>query len=358
MKLHATLLGTIATIAMALPAHAQSSAQSIMNRLRTGNIAPAADSQGSPPAAVTGPISVAPMPVTLKKSMGQQKAFQIFPKRVIVAGYNIGGFRTAKTTGRASGGVFNNNMGAASTVELVAWGIDMPLLTRIASAAYADLVDQLTVAGFEVVPHNQVAASAGADKLKLGSQPYDVEVPADRGNMRGIVTGPAQMGVRANYPLAKTEFGSFGAPVLSLTQQAMVVMPNLMFDFAGLKSSKSMGYTASASADLHFGINSGWSTMRVMASKRKEFLEGDFIFKLDGNVVSDEPIGQVADTERSDNSEQQAFSRALGVGVQARSRETSTVNIDQRKYEALALAAAKGWNAAFVSQLKAATAKP
>lgn len=358
MRIGAILLGTVALVTAGSCAYAQSSAQSIMNRLRTGNLAPAGEAQGAPLASVKGPITVAPMDVALKKSMGQQKAFTIFPNRVIVAGYNVGGFRTAKTTGRASGGLFNNNMGAASTVELVAWGIDMPLLTRIATAAYADLVSQLTAAGFEVVAHDQVAASAGADKLKLGSDPYDVEVPADRGNMKGIVTGPAQMGVRANYPLAKTEFGSFGAPVLSLTQQAMVVMPNLMFDFASLKSSKSYGYTASASANLHFGINPGWSTMRVMASKRKEFLEGDFIFKLDGSAISDEPIGQIADTERSDNSEQQAFSRALGVGVQARSLETSAVDIDQRKYETLALAAARGWNAAFVSQLKAATTKP
>ena len=101
-----------------------------MNRLRTGNLAPAGEAQGVPLAAVTGPITVAPMNVALKKSMGQQKAFEIFPKRVIVAGYNVGGFRTAKTTGRASGGLFNNNMGAASTVELVAWGIDMPLLLQ------------------------------------------------------------------------------------------------------------------------------------------------------------------------------------------------------------------------------------
>ena len=358
MKLYAAIIGSVLATLIVCPVRAQSSAQSIMNRLRTGNIAPADNPQGSASVAVSGPIAIAGMAVKLKKSMGQQKAFQIFPRRVVVAGYNVGGFRSAKTTGRASGGVFSNNMGATSTVELVAWGIDMPLLTRIASAAYADLVDQLTAAGFEVVPHDQATASAGADKLKLGSEPYDVEVPADRGNMRGIVTGPAQMGVRANYPLAKTEFGSFGAPVLSLTQQAMVVMPNLMFDFASLKSSKSLGYSASASADLHFGINPGWSTMRVMASKRKEFLEGDFIFKLDGSAVSDEPIGQVADTERSDNSEQQAYSRALGVGVQARSRETSTVNIDKRKYEALALAAAKGWNTAFVSQLMLETSKP
>lgn len=347
------LIGAVST-----PALAQSSAQSILNRLRTGNTQPASPNATGAKTASSGPISAPAMPVALKKSMGQQKAFAIFPSRVIVAGYNVGGFRTAKTTGRASGGILNNNPGASSTVELVAWGIDLPLLTRIASAAHADLIAQLTAAGFDVVPQEQVMASAGADKLKLGGDAYDVEVPADRGNMKGIVTGPAATGVRGNYPLARTEFGSFGAPLLSLTQQAMVIMPNLMFDFAGLKSSKSIGYTASASASLQFGINPALSTMRVMASRRKEFLEGDFIFKLDGNAVSDEPIGTIADSSRSDNSYQQALGNALGVGVRAQSRESSAVSIDQAKYEALALSAARGWNAAFVSQLKAATSKP
>lgn len=360
-------------MAAAAPLAAQSDVDRILDRMRTGNTrAPAPpQAQGQPrpqgtangavhrvPARPAPPaVSFPPMEMRLKKDMGQDRTFRIFPNRVVVAGYNVGAFRTAQTTGRASGGVFNTNQGARSTVQLVAWGIDQPLLTRIADAAYADLVARLEEAGFEVVPLEQARLAAGADKLQLGGPADEVSAPADRGNVEGIVVGPSETGVRRNYPLVRREFGSFGAPELSLTLESMVVMPNLMFDFARLQSSRSLGYTASASADLQFGIHPGWSRMRVMASRRKQFLEGDFLFALDGQAVSDEPFGTVVDSNSSDNSLQQALGRSLGVGVQARSTESSAAQIDQARYEALALSAARGWNAAFVLQMRAATGR-
>lgn len=344
----------LAAALLAGEAQAQSDASRIMERMRTGNTQGTAP---SPPPAADKPIAAAPIPVTIKKWGGQKKAFEIFPGRVVVAGYNVGGFRTAKTTGRASGGILNSNPGASSTVELVAWGIDQPLLTRIANAAYADLNAQLQAAGFEVVSLEQARAAAGFDKLKLGSAPYEVSVPADRGKMEGTVVGPALTGVRGNFPLAKVEFGSFGAPVLSLNLESMVVMPNLMFDFAALSSSRSMGYTASAAAELRFGIAQGYSQFRVMASRRKEFLEGDFIYAIDSAQIPDTPIGRIGDANRSDNGMQQALGRALGAPMQARSKSSSVAEIDQARYEAMALAAARGWNAAFVAQLRTATGR-
>lgn len=337
---------------LATPASAQSDASRILERMRTGNTQSTAP-QAPPPS--DRAIDAAALPVTMKKWMGQKKAFEIFPKRIFVAGYNVGGFRKGKTTGRASGGFMSSNPGAATTVEITAWGIDAPLLTRVANAAYADLVAQLRGAGFEVVSPDQARGAAGFDKLKFGGMPYDVSVPSDRGNMEGLVVGPVLTGVRANYPLARTEFGSFGAPELSMTLESMVVMPNLMFDFASLRSSRSMGFTASASAELGFDIARGYSFMRVLASRRKQFNEGDFIFALDDASIPDTPIGTIADSVETDNSGQQALGRALGAPVQARSRQSSIVQIDQPRYEALALSAAKGWNAAFVAQLRNAT---
>lgn len=350
LALSSLALGT----AFAGPAMAQGDVSAILNRIRTGNTQSATP---SPPPAASQPITGEPIPVTLKKWMGSKKAFEIFPNRVFIAGYNLGGFRTAKTTGRASGGFMSTNPGAATTVELVAWGIDPPLLTRIANAAYADLASQLAAAGFDVVTLDQARNAAGFDKLKLDAAPYDVEVPADRGNMRGVVVGPVLTGVRGNYPLAKTEFGSFGAPELSLTLESMVVMPNLMLDFASLRSSRSIGFTASASASLGFDLAKGYSHMRVMASRRKQFLEGDYIFGIDAAQVPETPIGTITDSVESNNRDQQLLGRALGAPVQARSRETSVAQIDQARYEAMALAAAKGWNAAFVAQLRTMTGR-
>ena len=358
MRFGPALLGAALACAVSSPAHAQTDASRILNRLRTGNVQPATAPNAPPPVFAERAIDGAAMPVTIKKWMGQQKAFQIFRNRVVVAGYNIGGFRTAKTTGRASGGILNSNPGAATTVELVAWGIDAPLLTRIANAAYGDLVSQLKAAGFEVVPLEAARAAAGFAALKLDSEPYEVEVPADRGNMKGLVVGPVPTGTRRNFPLAKTEFGSFGAPELSMTLEAMVVMPNLMFDFASLRSSRSMGFSANASAELNFGIAKGYSQFRVMASKRKQFAEGDFIYAVDDDAIADGNIGRIVDSSSTDNSDQQAFARSLGTAVQARSRESSTVQIDQPRYERLALSAAKGWNAAFVAALRTQTSTP
>ncbi len=347
----------LAAAAIATPAMAQSDASRILDRLRNGNVQAAPPPNAKPVIYSDKPIAAVAMPVTIKKSGGQNKAFEIFPARIVVAGYNVGGFRTAKTTGQASGGILNNNPGASTTVELVAWGIDAPLLTRIANAAYADLLWQLKQAGFDVISLDQARAAAGFDKLKLGGEPYEVEVPADRGKMKGLVVGPPPTGVRANFPLAKTEFGSFGAPELSLTLESMAVMPNLMFDFASLRSSRSRGYTASASAELGFDIAKGYSQFRVMASKRKQFLEGDFIFTLDQAQVPDTSIGSIVDSVSSDNSGEQAFGNVLGVGVRAKSRESSVAQIDQPRYEAMALSAAKGWNTAFVAQLRTMTGR-
>lgn len=347
----------LAAATTATPALAQSDASRILDRLRTGRVQAATPQNTQPAVYSETPIAAAAMPVTIKKWMGQDKAFKIFPARVVVAGYNVGGFRTARTTGHASGGILNNNPGASTTVELVAWGIDAPLLTRIANAAYADLLYQLKQAGFEVVTLEQARAAAGFDKLKLDGQPYEVEVPADRGKMKGLVVGPVPTGVRANFPLAKTEFGSFGAPELSMTLESMVVMPNLMFDFASLRSSRSRGYTASASAQLGFDIAKGYSQFRVMASKRKQFAEGDFIFAVDQARVPETPIGSIVDSTSSDNSDEQALGNALGVGVRAKSRESSVAQIDQPRYEAMALSAARGWNAAFVAQLRTMTGR-
>lgn len=355
MRLGQLVFGAAITAALTVPAAAQSDVSRILNRLRTGNTQPATAPDAPPPVFTEQAITAAPMAITVKKWMGQQKAFEIFPTRVVVAGYNVGGFREGKTTGRASGGFMTTNPGAATTVEIVAWGIDAPLLTRIANAAYGDLLVQLRAAGFEVVTLDQARGAAGFPALKLDAQPYEVSVPADRGNMKGLVVGPAPAGVRSNFPLARTEFGSFGAPELSMTLQSMVVMPNLMFDFASLRSSKSIGFTARASADLGFDIAKGYSQFRVMASRRKQFAEGDYIFGVDKAEVPDTPIGAIVDSSETDNSDQRAFARSLGTAIQARSKQSSTVQINQRQYEALALSAARGWNAAFVAALRAQT---
>ncbi len=352
MYLHRLML-LLAALVAATPALAQSDALRILNRIRSGNVQVPAAPNTQPAVYSEKPIELAAMPLAMKKDAGQQKTFTLFPNRVFVAGYNVGGLRQAKTTGTASGGILNNNPGASSTMEMVAFGIDQVLLTRVANAAYADLVWQLKQAGFEVVSIEAARVAAGFDKLKLDGESYDISVPADRGSMHGIVVGPTPTGVRGNYPLAKLEIGAFGAPLLSSALQAMVVMPNLLFDFPRARSSKSVGYTATASVDLQFAINPGYSKMCVTASQRSAFLEGDATLALNGTAASDASFGTVTEVSESDNSGEQNLGAALGVGVRAKSTKTTGFSVNQARYESLALAAAKGWNTAFVTQLRA-----
>lgn len=359
MSLSAALAVAQAT---ATPAAAQTDAQRILDRIRTGRTGPAAvpvQLPGQPPVAplsVVPPtgekgIAEAPMPVTLKKWMGQDRTFGIFPNRIFVAGYNIGALRKIAAEGKARGGIMNTNQGASSKSEMIAHGITDAMLTRIADAALGDLIFQLKAAGFDVVSIDAAKAAEGADKLGFNTPPYSAT-----GNDI-LVVGPTPTGVRNNTPLGKTEFGSFGAPVLSVSLESMVVMPNLAFDFGWASGNRSWGFTATSQTGVRFGINTAHSRMRVFASKRRQFLEGDFIFSPDGEPVSDAPFASIGDTVNTDNSDFQRMNASLGLAVQARSKETSYLAIDQRRYEALALSAARGWNTAFVNALRARTGR-
>lgn len=306
----------------------------------------------TPPAAAASeqPIEIPAMPVTIKKWMGQDRTFSIFPNRIFVAGYNIGALRKVVAVGKARGGLLGGN-GATSKSELYADGIDEAMLIRIADAAYGDLIHQLKAAGYEVVSLETARATAGADKLKFDTPAYSASAEEI------LVVGPRATGVRGNTPLAKIEFGSMGAPELTMTLESMVVMPNLAFDFAWAAGNRSLGFTATSQTGVRFGINTAHTRSRVFASKRKQFLEGDFIFAPDGEVTSDTQFATIADTERTDNRGMRIANALLGLNVMARSKQTGFAQIDQAAYERLALGAAKGWNSAFVAALRARTGR-
>lgn len=311
-----------------------------------GQGAPAAQAPASSERAIAAPA----MPVTIKKWMGQDRTFSIFPNRIFAAGYNIGALRKVVAVGKARGGLIGGT-GAQSKSELYADGIDEALLVRIADAAYGDLIFQLRAAGFEVVALETARATAGADKLKFGQPAYSA------GEEQVLVVGPTATGVRGNTPLARIEFGSMGAPELAMMLESMVVMPNLAFDFAWAQGNRSLGFTATSQTGLRFGINPNHTRNRIFAGKRKQFLEGDFIYAPDGEAVSDRQFATIADTERSDNRGMRIANALLGLNVMARSKQTGFAQIDPAVYEELALSAAKGWNSAFVADLRARTGR-
>lgn len=346
---------TASILTLSTTAMAQSDVQRVMDRMRSGPASSQASAQANPAAQVppTGEreIGLAAMPVTIKKWIGQDKAFTISPNRVFVAGYNIGAIRKVVAVGKARGGLFATTSGATSKSELLADGIDEAMLVRIADAAMGDLLFQLKAAGFEVVPLASAMATAGSDKLKFNLPPYSASA------MEVLVAGPTPTGVRGNFPLAKTQIGADWTPELALTLDAMVVMPNLTFDFAWAQGNRSLGFTASSQTGLRFGINRQYSNFRVSASKRKQFLEGDFIYALDADTSSEREFATITETERTDNRGVRMANALLGLGMMARSKQTGFAQIDQKAYEELALSAAKGWNAALVTNMKTRTGR-
>jgi len=307
--------------------------------------------QGSSPAQGSEKAIEAPaMPVAIKKWMGQDRTFSIFPNKIFVAGYNVGAIRKVVAVGKARGGLIGGN-GATSKSKLYADGIDEAMLIRIADAAHGDLLFQLKAAGFEVVSLDTARNTAGFDKLKLNTPAYSAT------GEEILVVGPSATGVRGNTPLAKLEIGSMGAPELTMTLESMVVMPNLAFDFAWAQGNRSLAFTATSQTGVRFGINPHHTRTRIFASKRKQFLEGDFIFAPDGELTSDRQFATIMDTERTDNRGMRVANALLGLNVMARSKQTGFAQIDQAAYESLALGAAKGWNSAFVAALRTRTGR-
>jgi hypothetical protein len=300
-------------------------------------------------------IEAPAMSVVLKKDMGNDKPYKLFPNRVMVAGYNLGAYRSATAIGGARG-LLGGGYNAKSKVELTAEGIDEPLLTRIANAGYADLVAQLGQAGFEVVPLEQAMGSPGATKLKFGGASYESTVSVDKGKKRALIVGPQATGVRGNFPIAKMEIGSFGAPALSSELQAMIVLPNVVLDFAQLKGSK-FGNKATSEAELQFAVDPYHTKGRVMASTRSQFAEGDIIYVLADDAESDADFGAIGNSSSKNNGLERGLGAALGMGVVAKSKTEATVQIDPKAYEQLALSAVRGWNAALVAQMKAAVGR-
>lgn len=301
-------------------------------------------------------IDAPAIPVVLKKDLGSEKPYKLFPDRVLVAGYNLGAYREAKAIG-TNRGLLGGGFSAKTQVNLIAQGIDEALLARIADAGYSDLVAQLTEAGFEVIPLESYRTAEGADKLKFGGEPYESTVTVAGGKKRALIAGPSATGVRGNYPMAKLEIGAFGAPALSAGLKSMIVMPNVMLDFAQLKGGARLGKKASAEAGLQFAVDPTHTKARVQGSTRTAFSEGDIIYVMDGDATADGDFGAIGGAKTDGNYLERGIGAALGFSVIPKSKKEATVQIDPAAFEKLARSAVRGYNAALVAQMKAATGR-
>ncbi|MGB6231627.1 MAG: hypothetical protein WBF53_16040, partial [Litorimonas sp.] len=310
------------------------------------------------------PISSAPMAVTeMRKTSGKTKALSLRPK-IAVAGYNVAAYTEGQVVGEAGTNGFLNrrNLGARSTMILQTTGIDDALLTRVADAASADLVAQLTAAGFDVVAPATVARAENFGAVKAGKAAQSKKLVSHDGEKMGaIVVGPSGFGYRTvSSGLQETGFaasmahGGNAPGKLSHELDAVLVYPTVLLDFASLEGSRSLGSfaRASAEADLGFAL-SRQSSMGVAASKDGRYVNSSATYGVKKPVTSDAVFASWGAKSERENTLERGLGSLMGTQTMAKKTTTQVVNVDPSRYEALALSAARGWNAAFVAQVVA-----
>ena len=310
----------------------------------------------APPAKMSdaAPINTAAMIVPMRKLDGKTKVLKMQPKIALV-GYNVGAYTTAKATGKASGELLGYSQGSRTTITMTASGITPDIIQRVADSAHDDLASKLTKAGFQVVIAQQVKATASSANLKFGEQTYETTLKTDLGKKNIIVAGPSGVGTQRHLAIGKRALSGNGIIKPSKELGAVMLMPNLVLDFAALKAKGgAMTTKSSASGTVRFAIDTA-SQMNFQASKGR-FLDGWLNYGIKKPVVSDADFAVLTEGKAKSNKLEQGLGLALGMATGAKKKKEVAVAVDPVRYEALAMSAAAGWNDAFVAELVKARA--
>lgn len=297
------------------------------------------------------PINTAPMSVTMKKLSGKTKILSMQPKIALV-GYNVGGYTTATATGKASGDLLGYSQGSRTTITMNASGITPEILQRVADSAHDDLAAKLTKAGFQVVTAQQVKATPSSGNLKFGEPTYQTTLTTDLGKKTVIVAGPSGVGTQKHVAIGKGALSGNAIIKPSKELGAVMLMPNLVLDFAALKAKGgAMTTRSSASGNVRFAIDTA-SQMNFQASKGR-FLDGWLNYGIKNPVISDANFAALSENKgkSKSNTFERGLGAALGMATGAKKTKAVDVAVDPVRYEALAMSAAAGWNDAFVTEL-------
>ena len=305
------------------------------------------------PVAMTdaAPINTTPLSVVMKKLDGKTKILGMQPKIALV-GYNVGGYTTATATGKASGDLLGYSQGSRTTITMNASGITPEILQRVSDSAHDDLVAKLTNAGFQVVTAQQVKATPSSTKLKFGEPTYQTTLTTDLGKKTIIVAGPSGVGTQKHVAIGKRALSGNAIIKPSKELGAVMLMPNLVLDFAALKAKGgAMTTRSSASGNVRFAIDTA-SQMNFQASKGR-FLDGWLNYGIKKPVVSDASFAVLSENKgkSKSNTFERGLGAALGMATGAKKTKAVDVAVDPVRYEALAMSAAAGWNDAFVAEL-------
>ena len=297
------------------------------------------------------PINTAPMTVIMKKLDGKTKVLAMQPKIALV-GYNVGGYTTATATGKASGDLLGYSQGSRTTITMNASGITPEILQRVSDSAHDDLVAKLTKAGFQVVSAQQVKATPSSGNLKFGEPTYQTTLTTDLGKKTIIVAGPSGVGTQKHVAIGKRALSGNAIIKPSKELGAVMLMPNLVLDFAALKAKGgAMTTRSSSSGNVRFAIDTA-SQMNFQASKGR-FLDGWLNYGIKKPIVSDANFAVLSENKgkSKSNTFERGLGAALGMATGAKKTKAVDVAVDPVRYEALAMSAAAGWNDAFVAEL-------
>lgn len=313
----------------------------------------AVDAAPQPSLESADPVVSAPLAVSLEERRGSVGIFARRPK-VAIAGYNIGAYQTASISGSTSRG-----QGAKVNMNLTLAGIDAAMLQRIADTAHADLVAQLQAAGIDVIYGPALFAMPEAQEIKRSDKPVEGDKMDGRASKDLLVAGPTDIGVVSSFGLIPVGFNGNVGDQASDALDAVIIYPNIALDFvwtAGGGQSM-LKNTASVDGGARFALDS-LSNMFVVYSKDGRYVDDSLLLGITEDIGVDDVFATVNQAGKTDNSTSVGISNALGFGMGSKKGSQYVVEADAARYEALALNAAMGMNAALLKQIGAARGTP
>jgi len=295
------------------------------------------------------PKAVPAMPVALK---AWNPKFAAGRPRVVAPTYVLGLVRTGKVSASAAGrGSDITPRRTTLTTALV--GIPDDLAETLADEAHADLLKRLRDAGFDVVPPEQVQASAEIARLA----PVGTRAKGANG---WTIYGPAAAPLRAGHAWSPNPMSASKAAMVfndvSAELDAVVLTPQLLIDYQQLEGTGQRTYVGSAQvgAKVWFSIVNG-SGAQFLYGKRKGLgggMPGSFVTQGHGTA---EPFAIMYEVDdRSDSvAVHNAFVQA-GMGSLYRQSQVYAVEASPDRYAALVRAAYQGLNMSIVAELKTA----
>lgn len=315
----------------------------------SSNDAVAADSTAPQSLESAAPVVSAPLAVSLEARRGSASLFAKRPK-VAVAGYNIGAYQTASISGTTTRG-----QGAKVSMSMTLTGVDEAMLQRVADAAHADLIAQLQAAGIDVIHGPALFSVPEAQEIKRATKPVKGDKMDGRAPKELLVVGPADIGVVSSFGLIPVGFNGNIGDQASDALDAIIIYPNVALDFVWTAGGGRSMLQNKVSVDggARFALDS-LSNMFAVYSKDGRFVDDSVLLGLTEDIGVDDAFATVDQAGKTNNNVSVGISNALGVGMGSRKGTQYVVDADPARYEALALNATKGMNAALLEQIKAA----